>query len=147
MDNFEIKSDGCGGFMVEPHINTFSTNKIEGIRYESKLQNNYTTVEQSKMLLELLEIGLPANSADCYYDQYQILNFRNELDYGYDFFGLNFRFIPCWSVGRLIEILNICCSYRHYLPVDYCTVKYIVSIIKNEIEMNRIDFSKLEEWL
>lgn len=29
MENFEIKSDKCGGFMIEPHIDTFSTNKLE----------------------------------------------------------------------------------------------------------------------
>jgi hypothetical protein len=70
-----------------------------------KLQNNFTTPEQSKRLLEL---GVPAASADCYYDQYRILQYRTIDDYGYDFFGLNFRFIPCWSVGRLIEIYEIC---------------------------------------
>ena len=32
MDNLEIKSDGCGGFMIEPHIDTFSTKKIGEIR-------------------------------------------------------------------------------------------------------------------
>lgn len=31
----------------------------------SKLQNNFTTSEQSKRLLEL---GIPTNSADCYYN-------------------------------------------------------------------------------
>lgn len=34
MEKFEIKSDKCGGFMVEPHIDTFSTNKIGEINYE-----------------------------------------------------------------------------------------------------------------
>lgn len=113
-----------------------------------KLQNNFTTPEQSKRLLEL---GVPANSADCYYDQYQILNFRNELDYGYDFFGLNFRFIPCWSVGRLIEILKICIANKHKTELDeifeeleMCidTIQVLVQIF---IEYrNVIDFSKLE---
>ena len=49
MENFEIKPDRCGGFMTEPHIDTFSTNKIEEIKqkaeeyadgvYDRKLQN------------------------------------------------------------------------------------------------------------
>lgn len=111
-----------------------------------KLQSNYTTPEQSKRLLEL---GVPANSADCYYDQYQILNFRTELDYGYDFFELNFRFIPCWSVGRLIEIMNICAKPKEQATMVeemlYC--KDLVELLVYMIEANKqvIDFSKLEE--
>lgn len=111
-----------------------------------KLQCNFTTTEQSKRLLEL---RVPANSADCYYDQYQILNFRNELDYGYDFFGLNFRFIPCWSVGRLIEIMNICAKPKEQATMVeemlYC--KDLVELLVYMIEANKqvIDFSKLEE--
>ena len=115
-----------------------------------KLQNNFTTPEQSKRLLEL---GVPANSADCYYDQYQILNFRNELDYGYDFFGLNFRFIPCWSVGRLIEILEITLGTpwsdneelgeSTLLERVVRDLEYVVKY-KEIFKDNRIDFSKLE---
>ena len=115
-----------------------------------KLQNNFTTPEQSKRLLEL---GVPANSADCYYDQYQILNFRNKLDYGYDFFGLNFRFIPCWSVGRLIEILEITLGTpwsdneelgeSTLLERVVRDLEYVVKY-KEIFKDNRIDFSKLE---
>lgn len=116
-----------------------------------KLQNNFTTPEQSKRLLEL---GVPANSADCYYDQYRILNFRNELDYGYDFFELNFRFIPCWSVGRLIEILEITLGTpwsdneelgeSTLLERVVRDLEYVVKY-KEIFKDNRIDFSKLEE--
>lgn len=116
-----------------------------------KLQNNFTTPEQSKRLLEL---GVPANSADCYYDQYQILNFRTELDYGYDFFELNFRFIPCWSVGRLIEILEITLGTpwsdneelgeSTLLERVVRDLEYVVKY-KEIFKDNRIDFSKLEE--
>lgn len=110
-----------------------------------KLQNNFTTIEQSKRLLEL---GIPANSADCYYDQYQIINFRAEIDYGYDFFGLNFRFIPCWSVGRLMEVCKICEQKKDYEQLcdelkyceDYC-VLIISHIIAN---LPIIDFLKWE---
>ena len=110
-----------------------------------KLQNNFTTPKQSKRLLEL---------ADCYYDQYQILNFRTELDYGYDFFGLNFRFIPCWSVGRLIEILEITLgtpwSDREELGKSTLLERVIrdfedVVKYKEISKDNRIDFSKSVE--
>lgn len=116
-----------------------------------KLQNNFTTPEQSKRLLEL---GVPANSADCYYDQYQILNFRTELDYGYDFFELNFRFIPCWSVGRLIEMLEITLGtpWSDHEELGKSTllervVRDFEDVVKYKqiFKDNRIDFSKLEE--
>lgn len=115
---------------------------------KKNLQRNFTTPEQSKRL------GVPANSADCYYDQYQILNFRTELDYGYDFFELNFRFIPCWSVGRLIEILEITLGTpwsdneelgeSTLLERVVRDLEYVVKY-KEIFKDNRIDFSKLEE--
>ena len=121
---------------------------------KKKLQNNFTTPEQSKRLLEL---GVPANSADCYYDQYQILNFRNELDYGYDFFGLNFRFTPCWSVGRLMEINDICTMFddKAWMGLEYPSTKlvkdkfalpYIEFLIQAiEVATDVLDFSKLND--
>lgn len=112
-----------------------------------QLQSNFTTPEQSKRLLEL---GAPANSADCYYDQYQILNFRTELDYGYDFFELNFRFIPCWSVGRLIEIYNECwcgdfCDEGIFIPQGHIVLQRVLIDFFGAAENGQLDFSKLEE--
>ena len=83
-----------------------------------KLQNNFTTPEQSKRLLEL---GVPADSADCI----------------------------CWSVGRLMEICKICEPKKYYEELceelqwsqNYCVV-IISHIIAN---LPIIDFSKLEE--
>ena len=107
----------------------------------SKLQNYFTTFEQSKRLLEL---GVPTNSADCYYDQYQILNFRTELDYGYDFFELNFRFIPCWSVGRLIEIYCLCVDERYSIEFIGQIHTRPMNKILDLFEFVKFDFSKLE---
>lgn len=43
----------------------------------SKLQNNFTTPEQSKRLLEL---GVPADSADCFwFDERDIMFLKDEL--------------------------------------------------------------------
>lgn len=117
-----------------------------------KLKNHFTTIEQSKRLLEL---GVPANSADCYYDQYQILNFRTELDYGYDFFELNFRFIPCWSVGRLIEVHLKCCTALNQNDAHIVISRFGIEtggLLQNMYDLvgecallGRYDFSKLEE--
>ena len=111
------------------------------------LQNNYTTPEQSKRLLEL---GVPADSADCYLTRFGMdedweVKVLNYVKYSEIAISNQEYCLPCWSVGQLIKILSICCSYRHCLPVDYCFVEYIVCIITNEIKLNRIDFSKLEE--
>lgn len=93
-----------------------------------KLQHNFTTPEQSKRLLEL---GVPADSADLYYSE------GVDIKYGEVIFEYNTEpeilpksaitgetilfseyknkytggyVLPCWSVARLIEILSICGS-------------------------------------
>lgn len=116
------------------------------------LQNNFTTPEQSKRLLEL---GVPADSADC-------MNFGNA-----DIFQIPFQrpfsehlelhiqdslkkmYTPCWSVGRLMEICKICEPKKDYEQLhdelQYCK-NYCVLIISHIIaNLPVIDFSKLEE--
>lgn len=78
------------------------------------LQNNFTTPEQSKRLLEL---GLPTDSADCYlfkfrcedvYTQWHIALFENKETYSWKMNLLSdgqYDYLPCWSVGRLMEII------------------------------------------
>lgn len=69
-----------------------------------KLSNNYTTPEQSK---RLLEFGIPANSADCFYDSWGQIQWRQKADLHNDFFKVYPYYFPCWSVGRLIEIIML----------------------------------------
>ena len=112
-----------------------------------KLQNNFTTLEQSKRLLEL---GVPADSADC-----SLL--RIITDGGYcvtwkvdarDFIGqICEDYFPCWSVGRMIEILFICCN-RDVMRFEkiYATrdlVQYCIHTFDNCVRLDTIDFSKL----
>ena len=73
-----------------------------------KLQSNYTTIEQSKRLLEL---GVPADSADLLQVQDYIM-VRNEDESICDIIENNQCVKPCWSVGRLIEIAKICSKSR-----------------------------------
>ena len=118
-----------------------------------KLQNNFTTPEQSNRLLEL---GLPANSADCYYAR----GFnKHTQEWNYDsfptiimegMFEIEPTDIPCWSAGRLIGIMKIC---NHPDDVDqvFCELAYskknLVELIVRLMEENKeiTDFSKLEE--
>lgn len=113
-----------------------------------KLQNNFTTPEQSKRLLEL---GVPANSADCYLD---VTNGRRGMlaingIYGMDVPNIlcedgSQRFIPCWSVGRLIEIAFICFVCKVSAIIFWWMGSPMDNILY-EFENNKMDFSKLEE--
>lgn len=138
-----------------------------------KLQNNFTTPEQSKRLLEL---GVPSDSADCVLENLNTEenNFQSEY---YTRWIIEKRhvkedifcernegiFLPCWSVGRLMEILSHCYNWDEYLDVKFIggslwiprythkdnylrgAVGFIVREIENAIMTNNIDFSKLEE--
>jgi len=120
-----------------------------------KLQNNFTTPEQSKRLLEL---GVPADSADCIYPCYkQEGEDDKQIMYGY----INVKhpagscpkcYIPCWSAGRLIEIFAKCKMYgeeNKMTPLELYAdeingglVEFLVDCMYN---YNNFDFSKLEE--
>lgn len=67
-----------------------------------QLQNNFTTPEQSKRLLEL---GVPADSADCFYEAIGFGGGYRQVPIICNSFNKGNRIdLPCWSVGRLIEI-------------------------------------------
>ena len=145
------------------------------------LQNNFTTPEQSKRLLELC---VPADSADLqipyveYYDlspsdnekivqcyEYLAPIFWDETEHGllpkdkvvwerefsgekYD--GHTTEYIPCWSVGRLIEIIGICAGIRYiyFETLEFTQAEWLeklIRIINDFVKYNKIDFSKLEE--
>ena len=116
-----------------------------------KLQNNFTTLEQSKRLLEL---GVPADSADmlieCYWCdghngmwRYKIGSheiFRDRKLIGEGVGAIR----PCWSVGRLIEIYEIC--FGGYFNSRYFGHTLMEDVLlKIEEQIDSIDFSKLEE--
>ena len=135
-----------------------------------QLQNNFTTPEQSKRLLEL---GLSADSADCYWHfihRSKNAVLRTELRWleppylnkytafvdmavGTDKYRENRlkTYLPCWSVGRLIEIwLHICDDgFEVHSPC------YLPEVLVDAFEDydrdtfaeygHHIDFSKLEE--
>ncbi len=116
----------------------------------SKLQNYFTTFEQSKRLLEL---GVPADSADCYYARGFNTHTQN---WNYDsfptiiveeMFEMEPTDIPCWSVGRLMEIYTICYD-PDYIEFDTFAdgtsfLRQILDRFENCIDS--MDFSKLEE--
>lgn len=111
-----------------------------------KLQSNFTTPEQSKSLLEL---GVPVCTADCVY-------FEDWTKVGRDFIPENKTYdeytqervvvAPCWSVGRLIEIYNMCTSENGiYIPKNHIVLDRVLIEFFGALTSNRMDFSKLEE--
>ena len=113
-----------------------------------KLQNNFTTPEQSKRLLEL---GVPADSADCYTAKNSVgIRTIGVLQEKYTSFArrtILYGILPCWSVGRLIEISELC--YTSLFDHDYfirqkdCNTDFLIKML--ELGADRMDFSKLEE--
>lgn len=126
-----------------------------------KLQNNFTTPEQSKGLLEL---GVPADSADCYYSHYiktyahseytEILWHRPRFITEDNIPNWNARlmdgtqtYLPCWSVGRLIEIYELCTAQEFIRDVGTPLMEDVLSAINDAVNntIEQWDFSKLEE--
>ena len=113
-----------------------------------QLQNNFTTPEQSERLLEL---GVPRWSSDDYRDE---KGYRHSLDgiLDIELFFQNFNeYLPCWSVGRLMEITFECdkrkvnIKYKDIVPCKGTIIERMIDILKYAIKCNDIDFSKLEK--
>lgn len=109
----------------------------------SKLQNNFTTPEQSKRLLEL---RVPADSADYYFEKctgdiciikkgtFSTFCDKNE--------------IPCWSVGRLIEIYEICTHHKFKRVQLTSNLVYLSPLedVMMQIEHNACGFFDNTKW-
>lgn len=105
------------------------------------LQNNFTTPEQSKRLLEL---GVPADSADCYYGSFVRLTLRQYNTLRDGFFETYESYTPCWSVGRLIEIFIICTPFTE-IRLRTMLIEQLIASYEDVIKQSMIDFSKLED--
>lgn len=126
-----------------------------------KLQSNFTTFNQ---IIRLLELGVPADSADmyieCYWCDGSNGRWRHKAD-SHEMFGDRKQIgegvgaiRPCWSVGRLIEILEIILGspWSDHKELGKSTLLERVlrdfeDVVKYKeiFKDNRIDFSKLEE--
>lgn len=121
-------------------------------KIDMKLQNNFTTVEQSKRLLKL---GVPYNSADCYisnenriivlHDKTFKEEFEEDLDLAKSLTVEFPHYTPCWSVGRLIEIIRLCHDDTASLVIQDCTPDYLVGVISCQVNLKYFDFSKLKD--
>lgn len=109
-----------------------------------KLQNNFTTTEQSKRLLDL---GLPEWTADCFY-KLDLYSFKTEMCFTKED-SLLHHYTPCWSVGRLIEIYLLCAELKKpqmiFIKEDVLMMDRMINELCCMAESERLDFSKLEE--
>lgn len=109
-----------------------------------KLNDNFTTPKQSRRLLEL---GLPAWTADFFYPTKKsdmpivIVDIK---------VGFHLKYaIPCWSVGRLIEIMKICSNgvatwYLRSTDKEPLIEQWI-DFLESGLFEKDFDFSKLDE--
>ena len=109
----------------------------------SKLQNNYTTQKQSKRLLEL---GIPAWTADCFYP---IKTSDMPIIIADIKVGFNLKYAtPCWSVGRLIEIYEICTQtkFKRVQQTDSLVYLTLLEDVLMQIEHNACGFYDNTKW-
>lgn len=107
-----------------------------------KLQNDFTTKQQSEKLLAL---GMPRLSANFYYDDENEVQIVKDSEFELQSKG----YFPCWSVGMLMKIFAICFD-PDFIEFDTfadgtCFVKQMIEKIETAIEA--MDFSKLEKQL
>lgn len=115
------------------------------------LQNNFTTPDQSKKLLAL---GVPEDSADCYLvrtnikgDTFIVEVFHDELYSWKDKYENILEYLPCWSVGRLMEIFEICTGlvWQNEIIEGYTKIDMLLEDFEDVEQKYAFDFSKLEE--
>lgn len=112
------------------------------------MQNNYTTRDHEK---RLLEIGLPewtADLVDVKTPEGGLLRlFPDDVSYDDEIVG------HCWSVGRLMEIFDICCTDRSdewplttdMIKTSGSVANYLVGTYERAAKSNLIDFSKYKK--
>lgn len=114
-----------------------------------KLPNTYTTIEQSNHIIEL---GVPASSADC--TAYKTDNGEWEYELGLDgsirdnlFSYRNGYTIPIWSVGQLIKIIGKCRAGLKFTTFitseDSDFLGHVIGRLETLAANNEMDYSKL----
>ena len=107
------------------------------------MENNFTTPEYSKCLMDL---GLPPETADCmmtgWHEPYLIAVKYNQIG------QFNENYVPCWSVGRLIEIYNKCINDTKdgiTIPKNHIVLQEVLIEFFGALQYKWLDFSKLND--
>lgn len=118
------------------------------------LKCNFTTIEQGE---RLHRVDLPIESADCYHDEvddgeWDIAVFTQPIDKREFFKREDVK--PCWSLGRLIEIVNMCYrdkydqGFGYYFWGEEDLVEYLVKRIEWECDRGNGYWGELDvmDW-
>lgn len=107
----------------------------------SKLQNDFTTRQQSRKLLAL---GMPRLSANFYYDDENEVQIVRDPEFELQSKG----YFPCWSVGRLIEIYEICTQRKFNRKQQTDNLVYLSPIedVMMQIEHNACEVYDNTKW-
>lgn len=120
-----------------------------------KFNDNFTTKQQGDTLITL---GLPPATADCFYDHFGYKNVRDSgIELSDDFFSSTEKYFdkhegafPCWSVGRLIAIYELCTGVKFERGdctnlIDDCIehFKFALKFARNPGININFDFKKL----
>ena len=123
-----------------------------------RLQEDFTNPEQS---MRLLELGLPAWTANCYMINNQIEHGWKYNDYeihvGNCECQQNDTVLPCWTFGRLIEIYLRCCTTINqndaYAKISLFGIDTgnliddMYDMIAERALIGRMNFLKLDEYI
>ena len=107
------------------------------------MENNFTTARYSSYLIDL---GLPVDTADCYYNKLGALSVIPEYSNFSNF--CDKTDIPCWSVGRLIEIYNKCINDTKdsiSIPKNHIVLQEVLIEFFGALQYKWLDFSKLND--
>ena len=103
---------------------------------------HFTSIEQSN---ELLELGLPAESADCYYGKDGKIHIIDGSIPKSLIYCVNCT--PCWTTGRMIEILEqvVGKPWQDSETMPKTTLMERVLICFRGLKKLGYDFNKLED--
>lgn len=118
------------------------------------MQKGYTTIKESKFLLDL---GISGDTADMCYTINDETKSYNTIPtcIPYSQFTAKKYYMPCWSALRLMELLDktddvyvdeewpTTIQVKNKLGVDY--IVFLIGTIKKDIKDNKIDITKLNE--
>lgn len=117
------------------------------------MKGSYTNEELSRRLLNM---GVPARTADMYIDENGGLRFRNPDNMWKDeFFVFYKQYTPAWSAIQLMYIMDVCLKAdqmeewprtTEMLKVAPTVAEYLVRTMHLAIVKGIIDFNKLKDF-
>lgn len=95
----------------------------------------YTSIEQEN---ELLQAGVPADTADCYYGKDGIIHDKESMPTSL----IQSMGLPlCWSIGNIQQIYDICYVGENTDKYDKMFADNVIELFVADCKNNMLDFS------